>query len=62
MKAYVQAGTSRVQRKIKLLFHNSFWQKVSTKYYVYLPLYYHVDIFILQARRPLRRVFWLTCK
>ena len=36
--------------------------------YVLTTLYYHVDVFILQARRPkyesfsLQRVFWLTCK
>ena len=36
--------------------------------YMYLPLYYHVDVFILRARRPkhklffLQQVFWLTCK
>ena len=34
-------------------------------YYMYLPLYYHVGVFILRARRPkheslsLRQVFWL---
>ena len=34
----------------------------TSDYYMYLPLCYHVDVFILQARRPKRRVFWLTCK
>ena len=28
-------------------------------YYMYLPLYYHVDVFILQARRPKYELFSL---
>ena len=33
---------------------------VSLKYYMYLPLYYHVDVFILWARQPKHESFSST--